>query len=141
MAEVTRDVKMQVPAEKLFNAIVDFDKYPEFLPEVKSAKAQKASGDKVKVDFEIEVMKRFKYTLEFTMKGKEEIAWRLVESDFFKENRGRWVLKPAGENATDVHYELELGFGFMVPGWIVKKLTETGLPKMFENYEARAKSL
>lgn len=75
------------------------------------------------------------------MKGSEEVRWKLVDSDFFKKNEGRWVLKEKGNNETEVHYELDVAVVFMVPSWIAKKLTEVNLPKMFESFEVRAKEL
>jgi hypothetical protein len=42
---------------------------------------------------------------------------------------------------TWVKYELEVGFGFLVPGWITKKLTESNLPQMFDKFETRAKEI
>ena len=142
MAEVVRDKIMKVPHKALFSAITEFEKYPDFLAEVTGASVVKKTGaDKVQVKFEIEVVKTFVYTLEFQFKGHEEIRWKLVESDFFKKNEGRWVLKPIGEKETEVHYELDVAVVFLIPSWIAKKLTEVNLPKMFESFEQRAQQL
>ncbi len=142
MAEVVRDKRMSVSQRALFSAITEFEKYPEFLNEVTGAKIiKRPSPDKVHVQFEIEVVKKFVYTLEFQLKGSEEVKWKLVDSDFFKKNEGRWVLKEKGNNETEVHYELDVAVVFMVPSWIAKKLTEVNLPKMFESFEVRAKEL
>jgi ribosome-associated toxin RatA of RatAB toxin-antitoxin module len=63
-----------------------------------------------------------------------------VESDFFKTNQGKWILSPH-QVGTWVKYELEVGFGFLVPGWITKKLTESNLPQMFDKFETRAQEI
>jgi len=142
MAEVVRDKMMQVPADALFKAITEFEKYPQFLKEVTGAKIVKQPAtNKAWVQFEIEVVKKFVYILEFTFKGKEEIHWKLIESDFFKKNEGKWVLTETNKQQTQVHYELDVAVVFMVPSWIAKKLTEVNLPKMFEGFEARAKEI
>ena len=127
---------MNVPRKALFDTIVDFESYPEFLPEVVSAKAN-GKGKKVRVDFELEVIKRFEYTLEFEVTVPTEVQWNLVKSNFFKTNSGRWLLQE-GEKGVDVHYELEVAFGFLVPTWVTKKMTEVSLPAMFERFEKRA---
>jgi ribosome-associated toxin RatA of RatAB toxin-antitoxin module len=138
---VKTERKMQVSKDKLFEAITDFKSYAEFVPEVVSVKVHPgASETGAQVTFELEVVKRFQYTLEFSMKGHEEVHWKLVESNFFKANEGSWILSANGD-ATDVKYELDVAFGFLVPGWITKKLTETSLPKMLDNFEERAKKL
>ena len=142
MAAVVRDKTMKVSQQALFAAITDFEHYPKFLPEVVSSKAQATKSlGVVRVTFEIEVVKRFEYVLEFKIEGADLVSWKLVESNFFKTNQGKWQLKSVAAKATEVHYELEVAFGFMVPGFVTKKLTEINLPKMFESFETRAKSL
>jgi coenzyme Q-binding protein COQ10 len=139
MANVIREKVIPVPVDALYAAITDFEHYPDFLPEVVAAK--KIAGKDpniVRVTFTLEVVKRFDYTLEFTMTPKTEVKWALIESNFFKTNTGRWGLKANG-NETQVQYELDVSFGFLVPGWISRKLTEVSLPKMFENFESQAK--
>lgn len=138
MAKVVRDKRMGVQSAGLYQVICDFESYPEFLPEVVSAKIVK-KGKKTQVEFELEVIKKFGYLLEFTTK-ENEVSWELLSSNFFKENSGLWKLEPSG-NEVDVHYELEVSFGFLVPSWVTKKLTETSLPAMFERFETRAKEL
>lgn len=133
---------MQVPRRAIFRAITEFEKYPEFLPEVVGARIEAPGAkDRVVVLFELELIKRFEYRLEFKVKAENEVTWKLLESDFFKANEGKWVLKEQGNKATQVHYELEVGFGFLVPKFVAKKLTEVNLPKMFDAFEARAKKL
>ncbi len=140
MAKVTREKEMDVSAEALADVILDFEHYPEILGEVKSAtptwsKAKKACS----VNFELEVVKRFVYDLKFDVDYPSRVAWTLTKSDFFKENRGSWTLKSLGKKRCHVIYEVEVGFGFLVPGWITKKLTEVNLPKMLDKFETAAK--
>lgn len=137
MAKVVRSRRLHVSPERLFGVITDYEAYPKFLPEVCSAKVV-LRGKTTQVEFELEVIKKFRYTLEFDSDGKRRVAWRLVSSDFFKKNNGLWKLSDESETSVDVHYELEVSFGFLVPGWVTKKLTETSLPAMFDRFEARA---
>lgn len=142
MARITREKMMMVSQDSLFRAITEYENYPQFLTEVVDVKRLSGgTATKQRVQFELEVVKRFQYVLEFNLKGKDEVAWHLVESNFFKTNEGIWKLKSKGKGETDVHYELEVGFGFLVPGFVSKKLTEVNLPKMLESFEAQAKKL
>ncbi len=141
MAKVVRDKEMNVPMTLLLKAIVEAENYPKFLPEVVSAKKVSGTNDKYQIKFEIEVVKRFQYTLEFQSNGADKVSWKLVDSDFFKKNEGSWNLKSVSDKKTAVHYELDVDFGFLVPGFISKKLTEVSLPKMFDAFESRAKEL
>ncbi len=124
--------------QSLYACITDFENYPAFLPEVVSARIAKGAGtDVVKVQFELEVIKRFNYVLEFKLVKPNQVSWKLIESNFFKDNRGVWKLTEVG-GGVQVHYELEVGFGFLVPGWVTRKLTEVSLPAMFDRFEKRA---
>ena len=79
--------------------------------------------------------------LDFKMKPGTEVVWSLAESNFFKSNSGLWRLKSTGPSTTHVEYEVDVGFGFLVPKFVVKKLTEGSLPAMFDNFESRARAL
>jgi len=142
MAKVVKELEMAVSPKALYSVITDFENYPKFMPEVVGVEILPgATKSKVRVKFEIELLKKFAYVLEFSMKPNEEVSWKLVESNFFKNNSGRWHLVPKGAKATQVAYELDVAFGFMVPSWITKKLTETNLPKMLGSFEEQAKAV
>jgi ribosome-associated toxin RatA of RatAB toxin-antitoxin module len=142
MASVKREKEMPVPVSALYRAITDFESYPQFINEVVGVRVAPGGSDqKKKVTFELDLMKRFEYTLEFNLTENREAAWHLVDSNFFKVNSGRWLLNPMDESATSVVYELEVAFGFLVPGWVSRKLTEINLPKMFDSFEERARNL
>ncbi len=142
MPKVVREKEMNVPVKCLFEAITDFKSYPEFVPEVVSVEVLPGStAEKARVKFELEVVKRFEYILEFHIKDSKEVKWKLVESNFFKTNEGAWKLKTLDKDKTHVDYELDVGFGFLVPGWVSKKLTEINLPKMLDNFEGQAKKI
>lgn len=138
MAEVKREMTMAVSQKALFQAITDFERYPDFVDEVVSVSILESKESFRKVKFELEVIKRFDYVLEFTLQGQDRVEWRLVSSNFFKKNEGRWILKSVDTGHTHVDYALDIGFGFLVPGWVSKKLTETNLPKMLKGFETRA---
>jgi ribosome-associated toxin RatA of RatAB toxin-antitoxin module len=137
--QVNREKEFKVSLPTLYKTIIDFEGYKDFLPEVVwSSIVSRKSDTEIRVRFEIDMMKRFSYELDFTLFPEKEVHWKLVESDFFKANQGKWVLTASG-NYTKVQYHLEVGFGFLVPGWITKKLTESNLPQMFDKFEQRAK--
>ena len=142
MAAVVRNKQMAVSRGALFQVITDFEKYPEFLPEVVGVQRESGgSSTSPLVTFELEIVKRFRYTLEFAILGQGEVKWQLRSSDFFKTNQGKWVLREIDSSTTDVQYEIEVEFGFLVPGWISRKLTEVSLPKMLDAFEERANKL
>ena len=40
MAQASKSITINVPPERLFDVISDYEKYPEFLPEVKQVKIE-----------------------------------------------------------------------------------------------------
>jgi len=140
MPKVVKEKKMSVSADSLRETILNFENYPKFLPEVVSAEVASKKGKKILVNFELELIKRFKYQLEFDISDPNYISWKLVESDFFKTNEGAWKLTSPGKNETVASYEVDVSFGFMVPSWISKKLTEVNLPRLLESFETQTLS-
>lgn len=128
---------MAVRIEDLYASITDFERYPEFLPEVVSARIVKGNkSDRVDVQFELEVIKRFEYVLQFELNSPSRVRWKLITSNFFKTNQGGWQLE-ATKKGVKARYELEVSFGFLVPKWVTKKLTEVSLPAMLDRFEKR----
>ncbi len=144
MAEVVKEFQLKVPVEKLAETVLDFENYPDFVEEVVGARTVSRPGEKLAVEFDLNVIKRFRYVLAFDVDpasgdGPRRIGWRLLESDLFKENRGEWFLESAGKGAVKVRYTVEVACKVPLPGWVLRKLTETNLPKMMDNFEAAAR--
>lgn len=137
MPKVFLDQKAKTSIESFYSAISDFENYHRFLPEVLASKIE--SQDPLLVQFEIELVKKFQYTLEFKCEAPTLVTWKLISSNFFKKNEGAWSLKSLSPQEVDVHYELNIEMGFFVPGMVTKKLTELNLPIMFKNFEEEAK--
>ncbi|HUJ28564.1 MAG TPA: SRPBCC family protein, partial [Myxococcales bacterium] len=53
MAQASRTVTVNVPPEKMFDVIVDYEKYPEFLPEVKKVKVDAGQGSIKEVTYTV----------------------------------------------------------------------------------------
>jgi len=139
MAAAKAEAEWDVGTKRITDVVLDFESYPKFLPEVIAARRLPVSDGALQVEFELELVKRFRYVLKFRVR-EDEIAWSLVDSDFFKKNEGRWVLTPISRQRTRVRYECDVAVGFLIPGWISRKLTEINLPRMLESFEKRAKS-
>lgn len=137
MPKVFLDQKAKTSIESFYSAISDFENYHRFLPEVLASKIETVSP--LFVQFEIELIKKFQYTLEFKCEAPHLVTWKLVSSNFFKKNEGAWSLKSLSANEVDVHYELNVEMGFFAPAMVIKKITEINLPIMFKNFEEEAK--
>lgn len=138
MSKVSIHETYDLPQDKFYSVVTDYEKYPEFLSEIKSAKLEKDSPKQVA--FTLEKVKTFEYVLEFKEKAPCEISWKLVRSNLFKKNSGGWKFKPQGDRIL-VTYSLDVEFGFLVPSFIVNGLVKKDLPKVIEVFKERVEAL
>jgi coenzyme Q-binding protein COQ10 len=142
MPQVSRSIVINVTPEQLATVIGDFEKYPQFLPEVKKISVTNRTETSAEVHYEIDVIKTIRYSLKITREGLNS-KWVFLKGDLFKKNEGSWVLKPEGEGRTHATYSLDIAIGgfIPVPKAITDGLTEQSLPKLLENFRKRAESL
>ena len=138
MAGATRSIVIDVPPEKLFDVIVDYDRYPEFLPEVKEAHSKDRKGNAVDVDYVADVVKRIRYTLHHVEERPRAVRWTFVKGELMRDNHGSWTLEPTPDGKTRATYTIEVGVGPLVPRSIVNMLVDQSLPKLLEAFKKRA---
>lgn len=133
-------ILIDVPPKVIYDVVLDFESYPEFLSDVKEAVIQK-KGKPIVASFEISVIKRIRYTLSFNGTPHKKIAWSFVEGDLFKHNEGCWQFDEVKKGQTKATYKIEVDFGFMVPQMISNKLIGNNLPSMMKKFKERAEGL
>ena len=126
--------------QEFFKIVSDYEKYPDFLSEVKSCKVIKTEGTRKLVEYQISIIKNFKYTLWMTEKDGNEITWEFASGDVFKKNSGCWRVKEEG-GKTRATYQLAAEFTMFVPGPIGKALVTVNLPNMISAYQKRVAEL
>ena len=140
MAEAVRSIVINAPVEKVFDVITQYDRYGEFLKEVKKVTSSNRKGNECDVNYEVDVIKTIKYTVHMKETKPSKVEWSFVNGEFMKDNRGSWTLEDAGGGKTKATYAIEMKLGPLVPGSIVKALTENQLPKMLEAFKSRAET-
>ncbi len=141
MASAKAVETIHVSIQDLYNIVVDYEKYPEFIPEMTSAKIKKSQNGIKIVDFAINLIKPVRYTLKLKETNPPyEMEWQLIESDFFKKNDGGWKLEEIDKNDTQATYYIDCDFNIFVPSIIVNKIVSTQLPKMLNCFKKRAES-
>jgi coenzyme Q-binding protein COQ10 len=140
MAGATRTIVINAPVEKVFDVITNYDRYAEFLSEVKKVSTSKREGNTVQVHYEVDVVKRIRYTIRVTEERPKRMSWTFVEGEVMKDNKGSWTLEPEGEGKTRATYNVEMALGALVPKAIINTLTESQLPKMLEAFKRRAET-
>lgn len=140
MAGASRTIVINAPMEKVFDIITQYEKYREFLSEVKEVRTSGRQGNEVNVHYKVDVMKTIQYTIRAKEERPTKMSWTFVEGEFMKDNKGSWVLAAAGEGKTQATYTVEMALGALVPKSIVNALVETSLPKMLEAFKRRAET-
>ena len=141
-ARASEKMVVNVPRDEFFEIITDFEKLPEFIPELDKVELLGTSGNVRTVKYSVSLLGRaISYTLELTNHAPEQVTWKLLKVDFMKQNRGRWLLEEIDANSTAVTYDLEMVFPMLVPSAVVAKLQQNSLPKLMTQYKARAESL
>ncbi len=127
--------------EELFKIISDYEKYSDFLPEVKAVKVTKNSGNNKEMEYSVSLIKTFKYKLKVTEKPNEAVDFVFTEGDVFKTMKGSWRLKDSTAGKCSVDYNVEATFGMFVPGPMAKTLVSVNLPIMMANFKKRVKEV
>lgn len=142
MARAERTEIFDVPADKFYQAIVDYKNYPQFVDGMKSVQVQNESADGATVTFNLSLIKEISYTIKLSNKAHSEVSWSLVSGDMMKINNGKWTLKDLG-GKTEVTYSLEVELKGFMPGlgMIEKTLVNTNLPLNMKAFAKRAASL
>lgn len=143
MAVVTKEVLVQAGVERLFEVLVDYPRYPEFVPGIKACRVLEVQGEK-HVEYELDLgLRRIKYVLRHQEQRPSRVSWSLVSGDALKVSNGSWELTPEG-NATRARYSVDIQVARLplVPQALVDKmsdqLTRVQLPRTLEAFRARA---
>ena len=142
MAQADSEKTYDVSADKYYQAVSEYEKYPTFVEGMKSVKAKRTGFDVI-ADYELSMMSK---DMSYQLKIKEDpsakvISWTLSKSDFFKVNNGKWTIQSTGPSSCKVHYSLEVDFNFTVPGFLLKGVVKSTLPTMMNSFYERAKKL
>jgi ribosome-associated toxin RatA of RatAB toxin-antitoxin module len=143
MAQASRSIVINVTPEQLFDVIVDYEKYPEFLPEVKSVRIEAGQGAIREVTYNVDIKaKVIKYTLRHTAERPVKLTWTMIKGEMMKGNDGSWALKPGPQPGTvEATYTIDLKLSSLVPGFIERALAEQSLPGLLQNFKSRAEKL
>ena len=140
MADAKTTEVFNCSPEEFYKIVTDYEKYGDFLSEVRSCKVLKVEADKKLVEYTVNVIKDFKYRLWMTEEPLKKISWVLESGDLFKVSNGYWeIQEEAGK--TRATYFVEAKFNMFVPGPIAKALVNVNLPNMMSSYHKRVKEL
>lgn len=140
MAQVNHVEVFNCTPEEFFNILIDYEKYPEFLKDVKSCKVVPSSDGEKRVEYVISVVKDISYTNKHYETRPSEVKWIFEKGDLFKSMKGGWRLEDMN-GKTKATYVIAAEFGIFVPGMIIKTVLSANLPAMMQAYHKRVKDL
>lgn len=141
MASVQKIETYDVPIEKFYEVIVDYESYPEFVDGMENVRIIKDTAKAFEVEYELNLIKTFRYVLTHKHKKNKEVSWKLKEGDLFKKSEGSWKLKKIDDSTTEVTYSLDVEMKLFAPKMIVKKLVNVQVPNTMQAYYERAKEI
>lgn len=140
MADAKTTELFNCTPEEFYKIIADYEKYSEFLSEIRGCRVVKTEAHRKLVEYTVNVIKEFKYKLWMTEEPHKKISWVLESGDLFKVSNGYWELQEeAGK--TRATYYVDAKFNMFVPGPIAKALVNVNLPNMMSSYHKRVREL
>jgi coenzyme Q-binding protein COQ10 len=140
---ITREIVIGVSREELFDLIVDYARYPEFVPGVKACRPRREGGV-VDVEYELDLgVKTIRYTLRHVEERPRRVSWSLVSGTWMKVSSGSWELAEEG-GATRARYTVEVQIAKppLVPQALVDRIsdemTRVQLPRTLDAFKTRA---
>jgi ribosome-associated toxin RatA of RatAB toxin-antitoxin module len=140
MAKANTTEVFNCTVEQFYKIIADYEKYPQFLQEVKGCKVLKTEKNKKLVEYSVSVIKSFKYQIWTTEVENKSISWEFASGDIFKTMKGFWKLEDEAGKCKAT-YSVEATFGVFVPGPIANALVSVNLPNMMSSYHKRIKQV
>lgn len=134
MAAIVRTVDFDASIECAFDAVADFETYPSFLEGMKKVSVLSRDGNRLVVEFTLDLFKRIVYVLDVALKRPTGISWTLNRADMMKRNDGGWKFT-AGDGVTHAEYTIDIDFKIWVPGPIADFLVNTSIPSTLKSFK------
>ncbi len=143
MAKVTKQVVVETPLERFYDLVVDYERYPEFVPGIHGCRVLEERPEK-HVEYQLDLgVKRIRYVLRMHERRPTHVSWSLVSGEMMKVSNGSWELS-GQDGRTHAIYTVEIQISRppLVPQAIVDRvsdeLTRIQLPKTLDAFKMRA---
>jgi uncharacterized membrane protein len=118
--EAEHSVVIAATAQECFDAVCDFESYPEWQGPVKSVAVREDGTVAFEVDAKV---KTIRYVLRYHFDEPTRIWWDYVEGDA-KQVQGEYRFEDLGDGTTRATYVLDIDPGGFVPGPVKKVLRD-----------------
>jgi ribosome-associated toxin RatA of RatAB toxin-antitoxin module len=134
-----RQVLIEGTPKQCFEALVDYESFPDWQRAVSSTDVLTRDGDgrARQVAFEIDAkVRKLHYTLEYSYEEPHLISWDYVEGDV-DDVEGQFVFEDQGEGVTLATYSLRIDPGMFLPGRLVKLIGDQVMKGSMEDLKKR----
>jgi carbon monoxide dehydrogenase subunit G len=140
----TREIRISAPIDRVWDVIVDYARYPEFVPGVLSCRVVGDAGGARHVEYEVDLgVRRVRYVLAHREERPRRVAWSLVSGDLLSRSDGSWELTEDG-GGTLARYSVDVQIARppLVPRMVIERVSEelarVQLPRTLDAFRARA---
>jgi len=134
---------VDAPLDKCWAIATDFERYPEWAKDVKSAVvvARDEQGRATEVEFRTSALGRSThYTLAYEYSAApHRLAWRMVKGDIMRAVDGAYMFAPDASGGVVVTYNLSIELIVPLPGF-VKRRAEVRILNTVKELKVRAES-
>jgi ribosome-associated toxin RatA of RatAB toxin-antitoxin module len=139
MPRVERSIEMAAPVSRVQQVIVDFERYPEFVPFMERAELLSIEGERRRVRFTLNLVARISYILDLVPGTDSGLTWTLVDGPFVR-NNGSWRLEGLNDGGTLATYAADVELKGFLPGFLERRLVAESLPATLRAFRDRAES-
>ncbi|MDF8265790.1 SRPBCC family protein [Luteipulveratus flavus] len=148
MAERTQSsIDVSAAPETVLDVIADFERYPDWAGQVKSAKVlvEDTDGWADEVEFVLDAgVIKDTYTLGYTWEVDEDgtgtVSWTLVKATLLKALDGAYTLTSDGSGGTRVGYELAVDVSLPMLGVLKRKAEKVIIDTALKELKKRAEA-
>lgn len=125
------------PPQKVWDQILDFNRYTEFFPSVAKCHIYKQDGGEIFAEFVLKVglIIKIHYFIHHTFNpDASRMTWKVddTKKNDFRQSIGMWTAWPLEQNRSLVGYTVSLESGRAVPKIVEDLAAQSGLTKVME---------
>lgn len=144
MPTLTQTKTLPYSAKKMYDLVMDIEKYPEFLPWCKQAKiVEKISDESLRADLLINFKSFFEKYRSEVRHEKTALGYYFIDvvaiDGPFKKLVNKWEFHEVAEEKCEVKFFIEFQFNSFILEKMIGSIFERATEKMMNAFEERAK--
>jgi len=117
-------INVEAPPQHVFNILTDYPRYKDWIPGCEKCSVLSQTGAVTDAEIIVSGMKRIEMALRFEAQPPQALSFKMTKAKDIKAYSGTYRLMPAADGkGTVVIAELEIDAGFMVPKFMVDKIS------------------